>query len=638
MLPLMCSSRFAHLSAHPPPPGLGELCHRLPSHVIPSKAKPTRPTQNASPLPSSQLPDASAAPAGHHLTSSSGVQARDASTAQREHNPLSVKLLALVTNHSRNLCLTFCRWCVWRSPNSAGMATSSTRTVTSCTTSTARRLHSSVTLVFCVAFVMDLNGRPMADRGGAAKRRRERRLRSWLRHERMTVAAELSAALHHSRDGGQVMYDGLRAQKTDSAADGEEVVHDAHDALRGQKTPPPGVRPGSLCDLGPQRSDHTVRRSSGDSLPTLALPVLAGSAGEVVDSSSLRFLTASALKARREEEEEKEKKKEKEKMEKRSAVHVEAAVAHERARLLLEQASKRRKRKKRRKRRTPRTSSRPSFRRPRRRPRRWHAPGWFSSVFLLALCSSLSLAGPRCLASRPFWIRRTVTRFFLTVACARLVLLVLYTSRCVFSLVCRPMMLGIKAGMDQTDILALVDTGSCMVKAGFTSGYDTSCVFPWGCRQVCDVRHHGWYGPEEHVCRICHRCSSWMRLSCPLCAMTYGLVQLAGCLFLRPLVSGSHLFALWFDSGSMLRQSTVAVEGAILGQGVLALRCATTGAGLSGHFCCGAEAVPHGPALLALGAVLGQGCCYARCWSMTGAAVPQLQFLRSLTPLSLRSG
>ena len=67
-----------------------------------------------------------------------------------------------------------------------------------------------------------------------------------------------------------------------------------------------------------------------------------------------------------------------------------------------------------------------------------------------------------------------------------------------FFLFCRPMMLGIKAGMDQTDILAL-DTGSCMVKACFTTGYDTSRVFPWGCRQVCDVRHHGRYGPEEHV-------------------------------------------------------------------------------------------------------------------------------------------
>ena len=32
----------------------------------------------------------------------------------------------------------------------------------------------------------------------AAKRKRERRLRSMLRHERQTVAMELAAALHHS--------------------------------------------------------------------------------------------------------------------------------------------------------------------------------------------------------------------------------------------------------------------------------------------------------------------------------------------------------------------------------------------------------------------------------------------------------
>ena len=111
-------------------------------------------------------------------------------------------------------------------------------------------------------------------------------------------------------------------------------------------------------------------------------------------------------------------------------------------------------------------------------------------------------------------------------------------------------------------------------------------------------------------------------------------------LFLRPLVTGSHLFAVPF--GSTVDTFYVSlqrlVEGAILGQGVLALCCATTGAGLSGHSCCGAEAVPHGPALLAPGAVLGQGCCCARCWSTTVAAVPQLQFFRSLTPLSLRSG
>ena len=41
--------------------------------------------------------------------------------------------------------------------------------------------------------------------------------------------------------------------------------------------------------------------------------------------------------------------------------------------------------------------------------------------------------------------------------------------------------------------------------------------------------------------------------------------------------------------------------------GVLALRCATTGAGWFGHPCCCAEAVPHGPFVHAPGAVLGQG-------------------------------
>ena len=33
---------------------------------------------------------------------------------------------------------------------------------------------------------------------GAAKRRRERRLRQWLRHERMTVAMVVAEATHHS--------------------------------------------------------------------------------------------------------------------------------------------------------------------------------------------------------------------------------------------------------------------------------------------------------------------------------------------------------------------------------------------------------------------------------------------------------
>ena len=49
--------------------------------------------------------------------------------------------------------------------------------------------------------------------------------------------------------------------------------------------------------------------------PSLSLPGLADRAAEVVDSSSLRFLTASALEARRKEEEEKKKKKKEKELE-----------------------------------------------------------------------------------------------------------------------------------------------------------------------------------------------------------------------------------------------------------------------------------------------------------------------------------
>ena len=84
-------------------------------------------------------------------------------------------------------------------------------------------------------------------------------------------------------------------------------MQDAHVALRGQKTPPPGVRPGSLVDPGPQRSDRTVRRSSGKD-PLLVVASLADASADGVDAATLSFLTASALEARRKEEEEEERK------------------------------------------------------------------------------------------------------------------------------------------------------------------------------------------------------------------------------------------------------------------------------------------------------------------------------------------
>ena len=71
----------------------------------------------------------------------------------------------------------------------------------------------------------DPSWRPLA--GGVAQRRRERRLRSWYRHEQQTVRMALAAFSHHSA---------LRRQM--KARAGEEG-HEEHDALRRQKPPPP---------------------------------------------------------------------------------------------------------------------------------------------------------------------------------------------------------------------------------------------------------------------------------------------------------------------------------------------------------------------------------------------------------------
>ena len=58
---------------------------------------------------------------------------------------------------------------------------------------------------------------------GSARRRRERRLRSMLRHERMSVAMALAEKLHHSP------YRSVPLKE-------ELVEHEKYDALRGQKT------------------------------------------------------------------------------------------------------------------------------------------------------------------------------------------------------------------------------------------------------------------------------------------------------------------------------------------------------------------------------------------------------------------
>ena len=57
--------------------------------------------------------------------------------------------------------------------------------------------------------------------GGAAKRRRDRRLRMHWRHEQLTLQMALAAALHHSRDVGPVTYNALRSQMSSVAGDTE---------------------------------------------------------------------------------------------------------------------------------------------------------------------------------------------------------------------------------------------------------------------------------------------------------------------------------------------------------------------------------------------------------------------------------
>ena len=121
----------------------------------------------------------------------------------------------------------------------------------------------------------------------------------------MTVAAELSAALHHSRDGGQVSHVGLRAQRTDSAADGEEEAHEQDFALRGQTQPPLGMRPAPLVEVAVSHEWWPgAPRKPGHVVPSTAAPLLAAPAAEGIDSATFSFLLQRALDDKRKEEEE----------------------------------------------------------------------------------------------------------------------------------------------------------------------------------------------------------------------------------------------------------------------------------------------------------------------------------------------
>ena len=227
----------------------------------------------------------------------------------------------------------------------------------------------------------------MAEHAGAAMRRRQRRLRQWLRHERLSVAMALAEMNHHAASRGQ----------TKARAGGEARValhgHDPEAPLpQGSRPPCLGVPRGPharvqrrtvqlvvdavplvplLDDPVPQMVDTVLEFFRALDLPigeqVIAVPQIS------TDRVSQRLVerrlpqmveqlvevptvvSYSSLLQRE------AKKKEEEKMEKRVAKHTaaqsEAAETMQRARLLLEQAGKRRKRKKRRKKKLPKASS-----------------------------------------------------------------------------------------------------------------------------------------------------------------------------------------------------------------------------------------------------------------------------------------
>ena len=114
---------------------------------------------------------------------------------------------------------------------------------------------------------------------GAARRRRERRLRSWLKHERMTVAMALAEASHHTAPRGQ--------RTARAGVWGREMNYTA--TIRDPPTPQPelfslydeepgGSRPDRMPALsGPQEQvlRHTVDQIvvAVSALPTFDVPV-----------------------------------------------------------------------------------------------------------------------------------------------------------------------------------------------------------------------------------------------------------------------------------------------------------------------------------------------------------------------------
>ena len=265
----------------------------------------------------------------------------------------------------------------------------------------------------------------MSERDGAAKRRRERRLRSWAKHERQTVAMALAEALHHSAPRRQKLG---RAGVPEDPGPRRETEHEQHAAQRGPKPPSLGV-------------------------PLVAAPLLAAPAADCVDEAALSFLLQRALEDKRKEEQLAKEEKEKRKQMVLDSLEqtLQQMLGHESS----SSAVQRRKRKKRRKRRLPR-SPRPLLRgRARRRQRQWLAcnAGLPGDVPLLDVFSSV-VVRPEMLDIMAVMYQKDSTALVVNhgSGMCRVGFTGYDAPRVMFpSGVVKPMMLGILAGMDRKD-------------------------------------------------------------------------------------------------------------------------------------------------------------------------------------------
>ena len=106
----------------------------------------------------------------------------------------------------------------------------------------------------------------MADRAsGAAWRRRQRRLRSWWRHEQQSIAAVLATVSHHSYSKVCTANAALRGQEigTSTGVGPAEYFELSSD----DGSPTAGTRPASMLDPWPQgkmQQHHSIKYGPAD--------------------------------------------------------------------------------------------------------------------------------------------------------------------------------------------------------------------------------------------------------------------------------------------------------------------------------------------------------------------------------------